>query len=177
MALILETSLQAFFYDQLMELNHKTSAPLSNETIYYSSIVMDRFSESKEYFETLDGKVREKTLGKKLLECGHLPKNSQKRELRDIGDTALLLCGFFSESLNKKIIDHSYYHEVGQIAYRRLNTIVPDAFQVQSFYHHLSKKFKNMTEMMAIVAQKNNMFAENGENIIFFSNQTKIKAS
>ena len=106
-SLVLETSLQSFFYDQLMNLNNKTATPLSNESIYYSSIVMDKFSHSKLYFETLDGKVREKTLGKKLLECAHLSKPSQKRELRDIGDTALLLCGFFSQSLN---LQFSIYH-------------------------------------------------------------------
>ena len=177
MSLILETSLQAFFYDQLAELNKKTAAPLPNETIYYSSIVMDKFSQSKEYFEILDGKVREKTLGKKLLECTHLSKVTQKRELRDIGDTALLLCGFFSESLNKKIIDLSYYHEVGQIAYRRLNTIIPDVFQVESFYDQLSDKFKDMTQMMTIVAQQNNMLGADDRGVIYFSNQKIIKAS
>ena len=175
--LVLETSLQSFFYDQLLDLNNKTASPLSNESIYYSSIVMDKFSHSKEYFETLDGKVREKTLGKKLLESAHLSKPSQKRELRDIGDTALLLCGFFSQSLNRKIVDPGYYHEVGQIAYRRLNGFIPDAFDVDSFFKILSNNFKEMTNMMTLVSQQNNMVSDHNQDIIFISNDKKIKAS
>ncbi len=175
--LVLERSLQGFFFDQLIELNKKTAMPLPKETIYYSSIVMDKFSQSKDYFEVQDGKVREKTLGKKLLESSSLSRVGQKRALQDVGDTALLLCGFFSESLNKKIIDLSYYHEIGKIAYCRLNSMIPDVFHIDSFYDLLSKKFKEMTIMMTIVAQQSNMFCEAGQDVIFISNERKIKVS
>jgi hypothetical protein len=175
--IVLETSLQAFFYDQLMDLNRKNVSPLSNEAIYYSSIVMDKFSQSKEYFETNGDKVRDKTLGKKLLECGHMSKVSQKRELRDIGDTALLLCGFFSQSLNRKIVDLNYYHDIGKMAYRRLNGIIPDAFQVNSFYDILSNTFKEMTLMMTIVSNQTNMVSDSDQSIIYISNDKKINAS
>ena len=47
-------------------LNKKTMNPLSQEAIYYSSRVMDKYSLSNKYFEVQDGRVREKTLGLKL---------------------------------------------------------------------------------------------------------------
>ena len=152
--LILESSLQSFFFDQLLELNKKSQAPLPNETIYYSSLVMDRFGDAGQYFEVIDGKVREKILGVKLLESSHQNKTEQRRSLKDIGDTALFVCGFFSDSLNNKIVDTKYYQEVGQIAYRRLNIHVPDAYQMDSFYRVLSKSFEKLSLMMSLVSEQ-----------------------
>lgn len=153
--IVLETSLQAFFYDQLLEVNKKNLNPLPNETVYYSSLIMDQFGESQKYFDTQEGKVREKILGTKLLESSGQPRRVQKRMLRDIGDTALFMCGYFSDSVNKKLIDLSYYHELGRIAYRRLNSHVPELYDYPEFYDLLSKKFQNLTEMIYLVSKKN----------------------
>lgn len=152
--LILEQSLQTFFFDQLQEINGKSTHPVPGEVIYYSSLVMDKFGESKEYFDHTSGKVRDKILGLKLLESQQKSKTQQRRELQDIGDTALLLCGYFSESLNSKIIDTRYYQELGQIAYGRLNSLVPSAYEVPSFFKRMSDRFSLLTSMMSIVANR-----------------------
>lgn len=153
--IILETSLQAFFYDQLIEINQKNLNPLPNETVYYSSLIMDQFGESQKYFETQEGRVREKILGTKLLEASSQPRPVQKRMLRDIGDTALFMCGYFSDSVNKKLIDLSYYHELGRIAYRRLNSHIPELYDYPEFYDLLSEKFQHLTEMIYLVSKQN----------------------
>lgn len=152
--LILENSLQAFFLDKLLELNRKTSHPLPTEAIYYSSQVMDRFGESEKYFELIEGKVREKTLGLKLMETSLLSIRRQKRELKDIGDTALLLCGFFSDSLNSKMVDAKYYQDVGQMAYHRLNTIVPSVYEIPRFYKKIAASFEFLSSLMRIIQQE-----------------------
>lgn len=150
----LESSLQSFFYSQLMEFNKKSSYPLPNEAIYYSSLVMDKFGSSGELFETSEGKVREKVLGVKLLESSNLSAKERTRQLKDIGDTALIVCGFFSDSLKKKIVDTKYYQEVGQIAYRQLNSVVPTAYDVPSFFDGLSFNFDKITNVMSLVSEK-----------------------
>lgn len=153
--IVLESSLQAFFYDQLLEVNQKNLNPLPNETVYYSSLIMDQFGESQRYFEVEEGKVREKILGTKLLESSGQPRPVQKRMLRDIGDTALFMCGYFSDSVNKKLIDLSYYYELGRIAYRRLNSHIPELYDYPEFYDLLSEKFQNLAEMIYLVSKKN----------------------
>ena len=100
--LVIETSLQPFFYDQLQAINRKMIYPLPNETIYYLSLVMDKLGDSSKYFEIVDGKVREKILGLKLLEAGQLPKEKKKVVVRDVAETSLILCGYFSDSMNRK---------------------------------------------------------------------------
>ncbi|MBH47105.1 MAG: hypothetical protein CME71_02940 [Halobacteriovorax sp.] len=174
--LILETSLQTFFFDELTQVNQKSSRPLPRETVHYSSIVLDQYGESGKYFETIEGKVRDKILGIKLLEAGHLPRQKQVRVLRDIGDTALFLCGFFADSLNSKIVDTSYYQQVGCSAYQKLNHLVPEVYETKSFYSQLSKSFAGITMLMNIVAEKMAK-PDQYEGMLLFVGDHNIKAS
>lgn len=153
--LILENSLQVFFYDLLQDFNQKSLRPLPNEMIYYASLVMDNLGNSDKYFEEVEGKVREKVLGLKLLESYQLSREKQKLSVRDIGETALLLCGYFSESLNKKIIDTKYYSEIGMRAYGLLDSHVPTAFGTPGFFRKVSTHFFDITQLITLVSKKN----------------------
>ncbi len=174
--LLLESSLQAFFYDSLNEVNKKSLHPLPNEVIYYSSIVMARFAESKHYFQEEQGRVREKILGKKFLESSNLPKNKQIEELKDIGDTALFLCGYFSDSLNRKLLNMSYYQKIGQLSYRKLNVLLPIILDFTNFYNFIAQSFIALITVIGIVAKK--FFSQTEDDFtLLVSNAMKLKAS
>ena len=176
-SLILESSLQSFFFDKLQTLNKKTSHPVSNESIYYLSLVLDQFGDSKKLFEEEEGKVREKVLGIKLLEASHLPEFQRKRSLREIGDTALFVCGYFHESLNSKLIDVGYYENLGQIAYKNLDNFIPKAYEVPSFFVNLSQRFSCMTNLISIISK--DVFSNdlNETAYLIVSDKNKIKVS
>ena len=174
--LIESASLQGYFFDQLHSVNEKSISPLPKEALFYSSIVMDKMGESSEYFDIREGKVREKILGMKLLEATHLPAEKRKRVYQDIGDTALLLCGYFSQSLNQKIVDESYYHKLGVQAYSHLNNIIPEVYDVASFFETMSLSFSRITQLMSVVSQ-NLMSNDPHENLLIVIDPTKVKAS
>ncbi|MBP9682080.1 MAG: hypothetical protein KBD76_11795 [Bacteriovorax sp.] len=152
--LVLESSLQVFFYDHLQEFNKKSLSPLPNETIFYSSLVMDNFGDSSKFFEQVDGKAREKILGIKLLEASQLPREKQRAAIKDVAETSLLVCGYFADSLNKKLIDVKYYQDLGKIAYSQLNSITPEAYDVPSFYKKMAHSFNGITLLMNLVSKK-----------------------
>ncbi|HLE10164.1 MAG: hypothetical protein A2504_05335 [Bdellovibrionales bacterium RIFOXYD12_FULL_39_22] len=162
--IVLESSLQGYFFDQLKEINGKLLQPLPNETLYYSSRVMDRFGQSTEFFETVNGKYTDKFLGKKLLEAEALGKNSKKRILQDVGDTSLFMCGFFYDAINSKIVDYSYYESIGRSAYSRLNAIAPTFLDIESFYASLAKSFSAIANLISIIERKFAQNAEQGKN-------------
>jgi hypothetical protein len=153
-SLVIETSLQPFFYDQLQFFNRKSTQALPNETIYYLSLVMEKLGDSSKYFETIDGKVRDKILGIKLLESSQLSKEKKKIVLRDVGETSLILCGYFSDSLNRKIVDPKYYQNVGTIAFKQLNSFVPTAYDVPSFFKKLAINFNHVTNLITLVSRE-----------------------
>lgn len=174
-SIVLETSLQSFFYEKLQEINSKFSRPLPNETIFYSSLVMDQFGESKKYFEIQEGKVREKVLGLKLLESSHLPKTHQKAVLRDVGDTALLISGYFGESLNKKLVDTRYYYDLGRTAYERLNGMSATAYDIPELFSLLAKYFAELAELMGFFSRSHEQY--NPDDAFVIVNSKALKAS
>lgn len=175
--LVLEPNLQAFFFDRLNTVNDKSSRPLPKEMIYYSSMVMERFGKSENYFqESGAGRMSDKILGRKLLESGSLPKSQQPQELKDIGDTALFLCGYFSESLNRKLVDTSYYQRVGQSSYRKLDTLQPSLFDFDGFYASVAKLFTALATTIGIIAQ--DFFSRSDDDFLFLvSENFKVRAA
>lgn len=152
--ILLGTSLQAFFYDHLQEFNSKSLNPLRQETIFYSSMVMDNYGESTKFFEQVGDRAREKILGIKLMESSQFPREKQKQVLRDIAETSLLICGYFHDSLNKKLIDARYYEDIGKMAYIRLNSFAPEAYDVPSFFKLMASHFSDVTLLMGLVSKK-----------------------
>jgi hypothetical protein len=163
--IILSTNLKGFFFEGLSEINKKSLCPVPESVIYYSSDVLDKFALSQDFFETTDGKVREKILGMKLLEATQFSREEQKRVYKEVGDMSLLVCGYFSESVNKKIVDTSYYSQLGKMAYSHLNNVIPTFLDIPSFYAMVATCFESMTTLMTILATKNRTGVE--DNLIF----------
>ena len=152
--LLLGTSLQGFFYDHLDQFNKKLMNPLGQETIFYSSMVMDNYGESAKFFDQTNDGTKEKILGIKLMESTQFPREKQKQALRDIAETSLLICGYFGDSLNKKIVDARYYEDIGKMAYSRLNSFSPEAYDIDAFYKKMANNFNDVTLLMNLVSKK-----------------------
>ena len=172
----MDTTLQGYFFEELKKVNDKSSHPLPQQAILYSSMVMSNMGESKKYFDTTKGKVREKILGIKLMESAQFSLEQRKRVLRDVGDTSLLLCGYFFKSVTKKIVDISYYQELGKTAYRQLDIIIPEMYDTISFYNMLADVFDNITAIISIIANKMGQNSQE-EHFTFLINEPQTKVS
>jgi hypothetical protein len=147
--------LKSFFFESLNQINQKSLCPLPQETIYYSTLVLDRFALSEQFFELNEGKLREKILGLKFLEAGMLDHTAQPRSYQEIGDMSLIVCGYFSESVNRKILDLSYYAKIGKMAYSTLDNYVPRFLEIPGFYKILSTTFEPLTILLGMLAKEN----------------------
>jgi hypothetical protein len=152
--IILSTNLKGFFFDSLYELNKKSLCPVPEPVIYYSSDVLNKFALSEDFFEISEGKVREKILGMKLLEATQFSRDDQKKIYKEVGDMSLMICGYFSESVNKKIIDTNYYSQIGKMAFSHLNTITPKFLDIPEFYSMVATCFESLTTLMILLASR-----------------------
>ena len=159
--IITASNLQGFFFEGLNELNKKSLCPVPESIIFYSSEVLDKFALSQDFFEISDGKVREKILGMKLLEAMQMSREDQKRTYKEVAEMSLLVCGYFSESVNKKLVDTHYYAQLGKMAYGHLNSMSPSFLDIPSFYNMVSTCFEATTTLMANFASKNRSGVEN----------------
>lgn len=169
--IVLESSLQTFFFDELIKYNKRHSVPLSSETIYYVSRLLDQYALCENFFEEVDGKIQEKVLGVKLLETFDKSPRRKIDEIRDVGDTALMLCGFFPDSMNKKIVSPQYYYKIGMSAYRNLNRLIPIYMDQKNFYQNLSDLFYRLAELLTILAE-----SFQNENLSYILDAKALKA-
>jgi hypothetical protein len=147
--IILSANLKGYFFEGLSELNRKSQLPVPESTIFYSSDVLDKFALSEAFFECSEGKVREKILGVKLLEAAHLNKDEQRRLYKEVADMSLLICGYFSASVNRKLVDLQYYSQIGRSAYSKLYSTQPD-----SFFGAMVESFGPLTTLMTVMAKQ-----------------------
>ena len=153
--IILSESLKSYFFDQLQEVNKKAICPVPEETLFYSSEVLETCAFSEKFFNIEDGKVKEKVLGLELLKASHYSPEKRRRAYKEIADTALVMTGYFSKSISERIVSAQYYSEIGQTAYLKLDDVQSRCFDVPSFFKVMSTCFENLAEMMSVVMTKN----------------------
>jgi hypothetical protein len=76
----------------------------------------------------------------------------QRTTLKEIGDVALFVSGFFSESLNRKLVDVDYYVSIGGCAYNALGRLETDTFS--PVFAELGEKFVGFVDVLSEVSER-----------------------
>lgn len=75
--------------------------------------------------------------------------------LKEIGDTTLYVSGFFSDSLNRKVVDIDYYIKMGRIAYNHLAELMRDTkTALYGLYSELAQRFKALVDLLLEVSDR-----------------------
>lgn len=73
-----------------------------------------------------------------------------------MGDTSLYVSGFFSESLQRKLVDVDYYIQMGGAAYSQLARYFrssPDSIVFGDVYGELGLKFGRFVDVLAEISE------------------------
>jgi len=76
----------------------------------------------------------------------------QRASLKQIGDLSLFIAGFFSESLNRKLVDVDYYASIGGRAYHALSRVETDTFS--PVFAELGSKFVDFVDVLSEVSER-----------------------
>jgi hypothetical protein len=80
--------------------------------------------------------------------------NPKKKEMmRAVADRALYLTGFFSESLQRKVVDIDYYVEIGSAAYLNLHAWTKED-SLSHVYKTFSNRFTDFVEVLNYISEK-----------------------
>ena len=94
----------------------------------------------------------EEALGVLLVRALQTAGAVQRQGLRSVGDRSLFMSGFFSDSLNRGLIDIDYYIHLGEYAYgslaRRSDDTLGDVFD------ELAEKFSAFVDVLAEVSEQ-----------------------
>jgi hypothetical protein len=78
--------------------------------------------------------------------------SDQRRQLRRIGDIALFIPGFFSDSLRRKLVDVDYYASMGGYAYGSLSRREDEWFA--PVFGELAEKFVAFVDILNEVSER-----------------------
>ena len=76
----------------------------------------------------------------------------QRASLKQIGDLSLFIAGFFSESLNRKMVDVDYYATIGGRAYHALSRVETDTFS--PVFAELGSTFVDFVDVLSEVSER-----------------------
>lgn len=106
------------------------------------------------------GQKKPTTLAETLLIAAQSDHSTKVDMLKKLGDRTLYVCGFFSDSLQRKVIDLDYCADMGGTAYRILaqSTKEDAVSQVYSLY---SKKFLAFVDVLNYISEKSQLQSSN----------------
>jgi hypothetical protein len=76
----------------------------------------------------------------------------QRDGLRQVGDRSLFISGFFSDSLNRSLVDVDYYIALGERAYGSLARQSDETFA--DVFDELSEKFSGFVDVLSEVSER-----------------------
>jgi hypothetical protein len=114
-------------------------------TSYYVVQLLAGFLQQPKNFD--DGPLSVRLV--QALESGGM---RQRASLKQIGDLSLFIAGFFSESLNRKMVDVDYYATIGGRAYHALSRVETDTFS--PVFAELGSKFVDFVDVLSEVSER-----------------------
>jgi hypothetical protein len=117
-------------------------------------------------------------LALKLAAAVDASPRERRRGLREIGDTSLYVSGFWSESLADKLVDVSYYIDMGGSAYGELARGGPgwtgDPFG--AVFGELAAHFVLFVEVLALVSRRTSHPASNEDVLRLYQRWQRTKS-
>ncbi len=133
--------LSSYFFNELERINSKQAMPLHTHVIHYCSDMLSEYALINKLFDEKEDKYHERILGLSLLSASNFDLKSRFKKLKEVADTSLMLCGYFVESLDKKILGINYYKKIGIFSYLELDKISPEYRDQPSFFKNMAQTY------------------------------------
>lgn len=149
--ILTSSDLSSYFYLELDKINSKSSFPLDISTLKYCSDVLSEHSKINRFFDSHNDRFQDKILGLSLLGAMNLDTRAKFRKLKEVADTSLIICGYFVESIDRKILGVNYYKKVGIISYLELDKTTPEYFDRPSFFKSMANTYDYIIKTFQIL--------------------------
>jgi hypothetical protein len=150
----LHRSASAFFHDAVTESIRELRVDATEPTEFYLVNLLVEFIKS--------APDDEEPMALRLAQIQFAAPGEKARGLKDIGDTSLVMTGFFTDSLSRRLVDENYYIAVGEGAYRQLAHLVTMSHGsarelFRNVYSELAAKFGAFVEVLKLIRRNTHL--------------------
>lgn len=103
--------------------------------------------------EMTRGRISDEPLGLRLAQPA-IDAGERVKTLKQVGDQSLYVAGFFSDSLNRSLVDVDYYVGIGQNAYTQLARSLGGQKTITEVYEELAEKFPRFVDVLMEVRKR-----------------------
>lgn len=150
-ALVRHESPTEYFRELVESALHHQHVDVREVTAFYVVNLLAGFV----YQDRAPGGRDSEALGVRLVKALQTAGVAQRDGLRQVGDLSLFISGFFSDSLNRSLVDIDYYIQLGERAYgslaRQSGTTASDVFD------ELAGKFPAMVDVLCEVSERTSL--------------------
>lgn len=165
--LVKQESLQNYFHDCLHSALHKHKVQADEHTIIYLANLLISFTRSENFFDCIEGRSPHRPLALYYSDAVNSDTCYERDiALRRLGDVALFICGLFSDSLSRKVVDVDYYVAMGGSAYGHLSeskSAFSNDSTLNEVFYELSNKF---VDFMDVLSGLNENQSQSNENLL-----------
>lgn len=161
---IISSSLGEFFRDEVTEARATLGVQLSEMAEYYLVNLLVDYARRGQ--GPLPGEEPLAFMFKRAMEA---PPAERMQTLKNLGDLALYVAGFFSESLERSLVDIDYYVSMGGNAYGSLSDIVGAHQQGDTFaelYGDLARRFSELVDLLNEVSDRSRDVAQRSSDLL-----------
>lgn len=155
-------SAQEFFENAISEAMSETGTHTTVQVRTYLTQLLKQYILTENLFDETDssGRKTRDTLAELYLRAHAVDLPERFELLKKLGDSSLYISGFFSDSLQRKLVDVDYYMEMGGVAYADLAGVSREQSNGQMF-REFSVRFVEFVEVLNVIAQKSQVQNEN----------------
>ncbi len=145
---IIEGDLHGFFGDLLVSASANQKLLLSEKARGYVTDLLVHFQDTEHLFSQ-EG-VRIPILADMLHQAIDADFHRRVSILRQMGDTSLMVSGFFPEALTRRAVDLNYYQRMGETAYQQLSSLTTQV----NVYDELSERFIKLANVLNEISEQ-----------------------
>jgi hypothetical protein len=145
-------NLYDYFSDNVSRVNAQRQLELSMNAIRYLSAMLVELSKTEKVFPWNEPT----TLTELHCQAGVADPRKALHLYRQLGDHALYISGFFSESLERKVVGVEYYANMGGSAYHRaagLTSLAGELVALSQIFDELSQRFRECVGILSEVSE------------------------
>jgi hypothetical protein len=139
-----------FFKEQVEGAMARQNVQTSEWTAYYIVRLLAGYVSGRD-----DAGFDGQPLGLRLAHALQAEGAAQREGLRSVGDASLFVAGFFSDSLQRRLVDSDYYIALGANAYGRLASDDHDAFA--DVFGEMADKFVPLVDVLAEISDRSSL--------------------
>ncbi len=131
----------------------KRGVEVGNHIIQYLAKMLTHYVDARNLHEPEfddQGNRNPQTLAELWLTAQNAEPTTQKELLKKLGDRTLYISGFFSESLNRSLVDLDYYHSMGVSAYKTLAS--HSNSNLKLIFEEMSTRFLDFVEVLVVIS-------------------------